>query len=74
MLTLEKSGLAKMHNTSSATALHTTAPRDSDNSFQQQPNRRQNNRNGHNRKGGQRGGSYSDGRSQPWQQYPPWSP
>lgn len=47
MLTLEdQSGLAKMHSTSSPTALHTTVPRDSDASSQQRSNRRQNNRSG----------------------------
>ncbi|MCI79349.1 hypothetical protein A2U01_0100620, partial [Trifolium medium] len=46
MLTLEESGLAKMHSTSSPTALHTTVPRDTNDSSQQRSNRRQNNRSG----------------------------
>ncbi|MCI40455.1 keratin type I cytoskeletal 9-like, partial [Trifolium medium] len=46
MLTLEESGLAKMHSISSPTALHTAAPRDSDDSSKQRSNRRQNNRSG----------------------------
>ncbi|MCI16104.1 polynucleotidyl transferase, partial [Trifolium medium] len=80
MLTLEESGLEKMHSTSSPTALHIAVPRDSDDSSPQRSNRRQNNRSGsarnHNnqtRTGGrgQRGGSRSNGpswTSQPWQQ------
>jgi uncharacterized protein len=86
MLTLEESGLAKMHSTSSHTALHTTTPRDSNDSSQQRSNRRHNNRSGsgrnrnnHNRGRGQRGGSRPDSpswSSQPWQQpqYPSWPP
>ncbi|GAU39490.1 hypothetical protein TSUD_279110 [Trifolium subterraneum] len=88
MLTLEESDLAKMHSTNSPTALHTTAPRDIDDSSKQRSNRRQNNRYGsgrhHNNQSrnggrGQRGVSRSNGpswSSQPWQQpqYPSWSP
>ncbi|GAU10888.1 hypothetical protein TSUD_424610, partial [Trifolium subterraneum] len=40
MLTLEEFGLAKMHSTSSPTALHTTIPRDTNDSSQQRFNRR----------------------------------
>ncbi|MCH92648.1 polynucleotidyl transferase [Trifolium medium] len=85
MLTLEESGLAKMHNTGSPTALHTAVPRDSDDSSQQRSNRRQNNCSGSGRKRnnqarnkgcGQRGGSRHDGPPGPQQQpqYPSWSP
>ncbi|GAU48004.1 hypothetical protein TSUD_404810 [Trifolium subterraneum] len=83
MLTLEESGLAKMHSTNSPTALHTTVPRDTHDSSQQRSNQRQNNRSGRNRNNqsrtggrGHRGGSRSNGPSQPWQQpqYPSWSP
>ncbi|MCI57309.1 hypothetical protein A2U01_0078560, partial [Trifolium medium] len=44
MITLEESGLEKMHSTSSPIALHTAAPRDSDDSSQQRSNHRHNNR------------------------------
>ncbi|GAU46078.1 hypothetical protein TSUD_180140 [Trifolium subterraneum] len=46
MLTLEESGLSKMNNIISPTALHTTVLRDIDDSSQQRSNRRQNNRSG----------------------------
>ncbi|XP_045824307.1 uncharacterized protein LOC123916808 [Trifolium pratense] len=88
MLTLEESGLAKMHSTSSPTVLHTAMPRDTDDSSQQRSNRRQDNRSGSGRNRNnqsrtrgrkQRGGSRSNGpswSSQPWQQlqHPSWSP
>jgi len=76
MLTLEESGLAKMHNTSSPTALHTTIPWDSYDSTQERSNRRQNNRSGFGRNRnnqtrtggrGYRGGSKVDGPSWPSQ-------
>jgi hypothetical protein len=49
MLILEESGLAKMHNTNSPSALHTVVPRDLDDPSQQRSNRRQNNRSTSNR-------------------------
>ncbi|KEH16399.1 transmembrane protein, putative [Medicago truncatula] len=70
MLTFEESGLTKMHNISSHTALHIVAQRDFGDSSQQLSNHRQNNYSGfdrnrnnqsHPRGHGQCGVSHSDG-------------
>ncbi|XP_057445158.1 uncharacterized protein LOC130737411 [Lotus japonicus] len=76
MLTLEEAGLAKMQHTTTHTAMHTSSPRDSDDSSQQRSNRsesgRSNNRSGSSRNRGnqgrsgrhdQRGGFRSNGSS-----------